>query len=292
MQSGAWLSLYFLGELLIPFMLVMVICCILSNRFQTGNYFSFGPLKWKPERLNPVSGMKSLMPNLQNMVKLGLTMAKVAVVGLFVYWTLIRDLDSFTQLPRLHLMGALAWIFKEVTLLALQIFAFFAVVAALDFIYKRYDYYENLKMTKQEVKDEHRNAEGDPMVKGRIRRKMMEMSFMRMITEIPKADVVVTNPTHVAVALRYTPGSYAPRVVAKGLRKRAERIKAIAREHAVPIVEAPPLARSLYRHTKVGGYIPEHLFRAVAAILARIHRQRRRNSAESLTQSMIQAQQT
>ena len=128
----------------------------------------------------------------------------------------------------------------------------------------------------QEVKDENRNTEGDPMVKGRLRQKMKELTLGRLIAEVPKADLVLVNPVHVAVALRYRPGYAAPRVVAKGLRKRALRIKQLARDAGVPVVEDPPLARALYRETKAGGFIPTEFFATVAVILARLQREGRR----------------
>ena len=126
-------------------------------------------------------------------------------------------------------------------------------------------------MTKQEVKDERKNAEGDATVKGKIRQKMRELTMMKMIVEVPKADVVITNPIHVAVAIRYQKGFIAPKVVAKGLRKRAKRIKEIAMFAGVPVIEEPPLARNLFRKTKLGSFIPSELFGAVATILAQLH---------------------
>lgn len=292
--DGEWLristyrAILYLGETLAPFLIGIFILIIISCWFQTGNYFSLGPLEWKFERLNPANGLKSLLPTTENLVKLGLTLLKVFLVGIFVYWTLMGEIRAFIQLPRIHLLNGLKWTFSETMLMSIKIMLFFIIVAVLDYLYQRHEYYENLKMTKQEVKDELRSSEGDPLVKGRIRRRMVEISFMRMITEIPKADVVVTNPIHVAVALKYTFGTYAPRVIAKGLRKRALRIREIAQQHGVPIVEAPALARSLYRHTPVGGYIPEHLFQAVAIILAKIHHKRRQKQSMNLDSSTIQ----
>jgi flagellar biosynthesis protein FlhB len=127
-------------------------------------------------------------------------------------------------------------------------------------------------MTKQEVKDEHKNAEGDPKIKAKIRQRMREIMVQQMMTNVPEADVIITNPTHVAVAIVYNKADGAPKVVAKGLRKRAEKIKMIARNADIPIMEAPPLARSLYRNTKVGAFIPAELYGAVAIILAKLHR--------------------
>ncbi len=275
-KFGAQYAIGFLARVLIPILLVVSICSMVATRAQVGHFFSFKPLQWKFDKLNPVNGMKQVLPNVKNTMKLLFVMAKVFVVGVLVYTMLRENLAAIIALPTLELFEALEWIFIKLVTLTAKILAFYIAIAVVDYIYKRYDYFENLKMSKQEVKDEKKNAEGDPVMKGKIRQKMMQISMMRMIQELPNADVVVTNPTHVAVALKYTPGQFAPRVVAKGLRKRAQKIKEIARKHDVPIVEAPPLARSLFRNTKLGGFIPEFLFAAVAAILAKIHARRRR----------------
>ena len=271
-QGGTLFGCEFLAVLLTPLLLGVFLVPVAVLRLQVGSYFSLKPLQWKLNKLNPVDGAKKLMPSKDNGIKMLLAMVKVGIVGVLVYFFLRGNMDNITRLPFLPLRAALNWVFWSFGKLIAQILVFYLVVAVLDYFWKRHQYYDNMKMTKQEVKDERKQSEGDPKVKGRIRSKMMEFSMMRMIAEIPEADVVVTNPTHVAVALRYTPGDYAPVVVAKGLRKRAERIKQIAAHHEVPTVEAPPLARSLYRYASLGAYIPEHLFGPVAAILAQIHR--------------------
>jgi flagellar biosynthetic protein FlhB len=275
-KEGGQRAVFFLGEILAPVLAGVVLFSYVATKVQVGKYFSMKPLAWKFDALNPAKGLQKVLPNVKNTMMLGLVILKVIVVASFVYLMFKRNMATLKLLPMMDLFDGLRWIASVVARLAAKIFLFFIIIAVLDYIYKRYDYFENLKMSKQEVKDEQKNAEGDPAVKSKIRQKMMKASLMRLIAEVPKADVVVTNPTHVAVALKYEPGGYAPMVVAKGLRKRAGRIKEIAREFGVPIVEAPPLARSLYRLTKVGGFIPEHLFSAVAIILARIHARRRK----------------
>jgi flagellar biosynthetic protein FlhB len=153
------------------------------------------------------------------------------------------------------------------------------VLAALDYIYQRWQHEESLKMTKQEIKDERKQTEGDPQVKSRIRSLQRQAAYQRMMAEVPKSDVVITNPTHLAVALRFDPAEMAaPRVTAKGADFIAERIRDIARESNVPIVENKPLAQALYKMAELGDYIPVDLYRAVAEVLAYVYRLKGRHS--------------
>jgi flagellar biosynthetic protein FlhB len=155
----------------------------------------------------------------------------------------------------------------------------YLVVAALDVAYQRFEYERDLRMTKQEVKEEHKQQEGDPLIKSRIRTVQRQIAYKRMMQEVPKADVVVTNPTHIAVALKYDVAKMsAPKVVAKGAELIAQRIKDLAREHGVPIVEDKLLARLLYKSVEIGEEIPEKLFQAVAQVLAYIYRLRNMNT--------------
>lgn len=264
------------GWMILPFCLGVSLLSILVMRYQVGKFFSMKPLKWKFSKFNPASGIKQLLPNKNNLVKLLLTLCKVSVIAVLVYWTIRGFHEELLGLPVLPVSLSTAWVLKKAFLMVMKIMVIFVVIMVLDYIHKRKSYYDNLMMTKQEVKDERKQSEGDPQIKAKIRSKMREILQMQMMSQLPKADVVVTNPTHVAVALKYKIGSYAPIVIAKGLRKRAERIKLIARHHDVPIVEAPPLARTLYRSTKIGHFIPPELFGAVAAILAKLHRTGRR----------------
>ena len=153
------------------------------------------------------------------------------------------------------------------------VFLAMLVLSALDYLYQRWQYEESLKMTKQEVTDEHKQSEGDPKVKARIRSLQRQTAYHRMMAEVPKADVVITNPTHLAIALRFKSDEMpAPRVVAKGAGYIAERIRETAREHNVPIVENKPLAQTLFKMTELGDYIPVDLYRAVAEVLAYVYR--------------------
>ena len=150
------------------------------------------------------------------------------------------------------------------------------ILAALDYAYQRWEYEKSIRMTKQEIKDEYKSTEGDPMIKARIRRIQREMAQKRMMAEVPKADVIITNPTHLAIAVKYDPGSMqAPIVVAKGADFIAEKIRDIARENDVPIIENKPLAQVLYKIVKVNSMVPEDLYRALAEVLAFVYEQKK-----------------
>lgn len=204
------------------------------------------------------------------------SLAKVVVVSLVV-WQLVKG--QFTQLLLTVDMGlpaTLDLVSRMVYRVGLGTVAVFLALAAADYVFQRREYQKNLRMTRQEVKEEMKQMEGDPLVRSRLREKQRQLARHRMMHAVPEATVVITNPTHVAVALRYREGERAPRVVAKGAGSIAERIKAVARRHNVPVVENPPVARALYRQVELGQEIPVALYQAVAEILARIYKLRGR----------------
>ncbi len=270
-SHGAIYGTQILTQILMPFLISISVVAIAVIRAQTGPYFETEPLHWKLDQLNPVTGMKQILPSVKNTVKLFMVVSKVGVIALFVYFAIKRDMDTIMSLPLQPLKTGVLWVFERSVSLIFQILALFGVLAIIDYIWQHKKYHDDLMMSKQEVKDERKNAEGDQMIKGKIQQKMRELTLMKIIVEVPKADVIITNPVHVAVAIRYEKGFAAPKVVAKGLRKRAQRIKQIAIDLGVFIIEEPPLARNLYRTTKLGKFIPSELFSAVAAILAQLH---------------------
>ncbi len=276
LTAGGNFAMIMLMQILGPSVTILTIFGIISMRLQVGKYFSVQTLKWKFDFINPKRGLMSLMPNKQNFVNLGLTIGKVILIGGLVYVSIKSKMDAIKELGTLPIHESIEWMSLECLFLVLKIMALFIFIAIADYAFKRKKYFDDLKMSKQEVKDERRNSEGDPMIKGKIRSKMRELLRGQMMRQVPDADVIVTNPTHVAVAIKYEIGSFAPMVVAKGLRKRAERIKLIARQYDIPIIEAPPLARSLYRNIKVNTFITADFYTPVAAILARIHRSGRK----------------
>ena len=189
-----------------------------------------------------------------------------------VYSYLIKHAPSIFLLYGISLNQAIAQIGDLVINLGLRICFFYTLIAAADFIYQKFKFKKDMKMTKQEVKDEYKNQEGDPAVKSKQRQRMMEASRRRMMQQLPEADVVITNPTHYAVAIKYDPEIYdAPYVVAKGADYLAQKIKDTAKENHIEIVENKPLARMLYANVEVGGIVPPELYQAVAEVLAFVY---------------------
>jgi len=254
---------------------------IFATRIQTGAYFETKPLEWKLDGLDPIKGFSKVLPTQKNIVKLLQALGKVGVVGLIIYTSIKRKLDEIIALSTIPLPTGINWMLKNGAILILNILGFFVLIAIADYFYQRYQYYDNLQMSKQDIKDETKNSEGDPQIKAKLRQKMRELTTNRLVTELPKADVVITNPIHVAIALQYEQGMAAPKIVARGLRKRALLIKQMAKEHKIPIVENPQLARSLYRHSKAGGYIESNFFHAVAIILAKLQQNGQRKFVEN-----------
>lgn len=268
---------YMLLRILAPACFGIFLAAILVMRAQVGRFFSFQPLKWKMGQLfNPKAVMNEMLPSKQNFRRVLISTSKVFVVGWLIYMSIHNQFDEYLKLNMIPLFSGVMWIVKESVMLVFKLLAIMVFIAAVSYYLRRKQYYDNLMMTKQEVKDEHKNQDGDPMVKGKIRSKMREVLLRAIKGNMKNANVVITNPTHVAVALRYDPKKdFAPMVVAKGLRKRAEHIKKMARSYGIPIVEAPPLARSLYRNVKVTSYIPSEFYKAVAAILAKIYNRKK-----------------
>ena len=207
------------------------------------------------------------------LIRLGRSLLQAIVIGIAPYIVLKGEMDNIAPLFYQNAEGLAVYILETGAKMVIYALVPMLLIAAADLWYKKWDYIENLKMTKDEVKDERRQAEGDPQIKRKQRQKMMEVMARRMMQDVPKADVVITNPTHIAVALKYDAlEAPAPICLAKGADRVAEKIKEIAREHGVPIRENVPLARALYKSVEVGETIPEELYKAVAAILAQLNK--------------------
>jgi flagellar biosynthesis protein FlhB len=228
-------------------------------------------IKPQPNKLNPISGAKNIFGKraLFESVK---SILKVAVVGAVVYWAFAGNLDEFAALVGMPPALLVAELGRQALSLALKAVAAYVVIAAMDYAWQKYETDKSLKMTKEEVKQEFKNQEMSAEVRSMRKRRQMEAARARMMSDIPEADVVVTNPTHYAVALKYEADKPAPVVVAKGKDLIAAKIRAAATAADVPIVPDPPLARSLHASVEVGQMIPEELFQAVAQLLAFVYR--------------------
>lgn len=257
-----------------PFLAAMIVAGTVGSILISGRNFAPNALGWKLNELNPIRGARTLFSP-ESLMKLGLSVVKIAFIAGIVWYYLHNKLDRLASLQWMdseQLLGAISQIIFGVVI---RICLGLLVIGLVDVFYRRWQYIEKLKMSKQEIKYEYRDTEGPPEVKTKVRQKQFEASMRRMLQEVPKANVVLVNPDHVAVALRYDPAVMTtPIVVAKGADHLCEKIKEVARAYGVPILRRPPLARELYASVKLGRPIPEKLYTAVAEILALIYRLR------------------
>jgi len=259
------------GAVILPFMLALLVVGVVIQIAQVGWHPTFKPLMPRGSRLNPLNGFRRLF-SARTAVQTAMNTLKMALVLLVAYSTLRDKYAVVVGATGLHdwaIMGVLAQLMFS---LALRLAIVLLVLGVLDYLYQRYKFEQDLKMTKEEVKEELRSMEGDPKIKSRRRRVQIEMAVQRMKSAVPKADVVVTNPTEYAVALQYDEATMAaPKVVAKGKDYMAAQIRRLAIEHGVPILERKPLAQALYKTVEVGQEIPPEFYRAVAEILAYVY---------------------
>ena len=266
--------LYRLLAVLLPFLLPIAIAGFAANVMQIGFQISTEAMSLKLSKLSPISGMKRFV-TLKSLVELGKSIVKILVIGGIAYVMVKSDLKAFPYLVQQEVGQIVVFIARVSLKLCFFVCLPMIVLAALDYIYQRWQYEQDLKMTKQEVKDEFRQTYGDPKIKARIRGVQLEMARRRMMEAVPEADVVITNPTRLAIALKFDARQMiAPRVVAKGAGFVAQRIKEIAEEHQIPIVEERPLAQVLFKMVEIGDDIPAELYRAVAEVLAYVYRLR------------------
>jgi flagellar biosynthesis protein FlhB len=258
--------------------LFFVVAGVYATVFQKGFRMSWKVIAPKFSKLNPINGFKNLFSLAQQGVELAKSLTKMAVVAGVAYIVmrpLIRQVDHWVGIELLPFMIELN---VSVRRLLFGVFLVVASIAVFDYFYQRFTYNKKMRMTKQEVKDEHKQSEGDPQVKARIRRIRMERVRKRMMAAVPTADVVVTNPTHFAVALKYDPETMnAPTVVAKGADVIAMRIREIATENGVPIMPNPPLARALYAAVEIDQEVPAEHYRAVAEVITYVMKLRQRS---------------
>jgi len=261
-------------EILAPFLIISFLATMVVTVMQVGWKVTTKPLQPKLDKFNPINGFKRIISK-ESFFELAKSIVKIFLIGYIAYTSVKNEAGSLFLLYDMPLKQAVVFCGNIIINTGLKISACYLIVGIADFIYQKHKFSEDMKMTKQEVKDEWKNTEGNPEIKQRQRQRMREASQRRMMNDVPTADVIITNPTHYAVALKYDAEvAKAPIVVAKGENYLAQKIKEIAKENQVEIVENKPLARMLYANVDIGQEIPPELYQAVADILATIYRTR------------------
>ena len=280
LHIGSWVLGY--ARIIVPIVALLVVAALAVNYAQVGVLLTLQPLTPKAERISPFSGIKRIFSS-KGLVELAKSLFKIGAVVYVTYLTISADINNLVSYMDMG-VGQIFTLSGDIILtLTFRIILLLLIMAILDYSFQRWDYEKNLRMTRQEVREEVKQQEGDPMVRSRVRNLQREMSQQRMMDDVMTADVVVTNPTHVAVALKYDMENMpAPLVVAKGQRLVAQRIKEVARDAGIPLVENKPLARALFKVVQIGDEIPEDLFKAVAQVLAFVFQLKRGNQGSRL----------
>ncbi len=251
------------------------IAAILGNVLQVGFMFSTESIQPKIDKISPSKGFQRLF-SVRSIAEMIKGILKICIIAGVAYLVIRKEIVNLIPLADQSIWGMLTYLGRVCFHILLATTVVLVFLAALDYAYQRWEFEKSIRMTKQEIKDEFKNTEGDPMIKARIRRIQREMARKRMMAEVPKATVVVTNPTHLAVAIRYEHATMnAPVVVAKGADIIAEKIREIAKENDIPIVENKPLAQVLYKIVKLNHAVPENLYKAVAEVLAFVYEQKK-----------------
>ncbi len=263
--------LLWLARIVLPVMLLSMLAGLISNYVQIGFLLTPEPLKMKLEKINPIKGFQKIFSK-RTLMELFKSIFKIAGI-LYLAYTVIKNRTmTFPQFMDMDIQVSLLFIGELIFAIIWRVLIFLLILAIMDFIFQRYDYMENQKMSKQEIKDEYKNIEGDPLIKSKIKERQRQMAMSRMMQEIPSADVVITNPTHFAVAIKYESGMNAPQVIAKGQDYVALKIREIAKENNIILYEDKALARTLYYNVEIGQEIPGQMFQAVAEVLAYVYK--------------------
>ncbi|WOV86106.1 flagellar biosynthesis protein FlhB [Sporosarcina oncorhynchi] len=262
--------------ILLPVMAVAVLAGITGNLAQFGLLFTTETLKFDLKKIDPIKGLKRIF-SIRALVELMKSLLKISFIGSVTTLLLVTNIEKVLGLAFKTPKDAMIVVGQLVALMGIVASFVLLFISILDYFYQKYDYEKNLKMSKQDIKDEYKNTEGDPIIKSRIKQRQREMAMRRMMQEVPQADVVITNPTHFAIALKYDDDQMdAPVVIAKGADFIAQKIKLIAKEHEIVMVENRPLARALYDDVEIGDRIPDEFFKTVAEILAYVYRIQRK----------------
>jgi len=266
-------SIGLMAMLLLPIMFGIMITALTIELAQVGVLITGKPLKPQLERINPIKGFKRVF-SLKSVVELIKSMLKTLIIG-YVVFTTIRDYaDMIIYSIKDPIVHALQLAGMLLITIAKKVAGMMVIIAFLDYFYQRWEFEKSLRMSKQEVKDEYKQSEGDPLIKGKQKQKMRQMSMGQVRQEVPEASAVVSNPTHYAVGIKYEDGMDAPKIVAKGRDELAIYIREVAREHDIPIFEDPPLARGLYNSCDLGDFIHPDFYVAIAKIVAALMKQR------------------
>ncbi|MBL0388927.1 flagellar biosynthesis protein FlhB [Tumebacillus sp. ITR2] len=264
--------LLLLAKLILPIAGVVMVIGAFTSYLQVGTLFTLKPLMPDFNKINPIEGFKRIF-SARTFVELLKSILKMAVIGFIVYSELMGDWQRVSQLGDMGVVDMLTVVSSLVYGIFWKVGFAMLALAVADLLYQRFDFERGLKMSKQEIKEEYKQQEGSPEVKGKIKERQRAMAMRRMMADVPKADVVITNPTHFAIALKYDPNNMeSPQVIAKGVDETAQRIKKVARDNNVICVENRPLAQTLYRTVEIGDAVPGELFQAVAEVLAYVYR--------------------
>lgn len=261
-----------MGWTVLPLLIAVAGVGVLVTASQTGLMLTGKPIVPKANRINPLSGVKRLV-DARAAIRLVMSLGKVAIISAVATIMIMGEIDAIAALPMMTLGAATAAAAHMTFMLALKLAALLVILALLDFAFQKFQHTKDMRMTKQEVRQEMKDMDGDPLMKQRRARVARQLAMQRMAQEIPKADVVITNPTHLSIALRYDSETMrAPKVIAKGADFMAMRIRQIATANGIPLVERKPLARALYSSAEIGDEVPEEHYAAVAEILAYVYR--------------------
>jgi flagellar biosynthetic protein FlhB len=254
-----------------PFLAAVFIAAIFSNVVQIGFMVSGESIKPKLSKLNPIKGFSRLV-SMQSLMEFFKSLSKLAIVGGVGYVAIKKELGGISALADMEIMSITVYILMTMLKICLICALAMTFLVAADYAFQKWQFEKRIKMTKQEIKEEMKRSEGDPMIKARIKSIQMEMARKRMMQDVPEADVVITNPVRLAVAVKYDPDMNAPKVLAKGAGEVAKKIRDLATEHDIPILEKKELARNLYKLVEIGQEIPAVLYQAVAEVLAYIYK--------------------